>query len=319
MVAGRPAFAALLVSQRKIEMNVGVAGHRSSSAPQMLDGRVVLTQFLESTAQVITRDTTQRIERHRGNKSRTSLGELPHLVIRDSKIDVRFNPIWRKFHHALIILDRLRKHVLLRLTTQRGLEEFFRRRAGHRMQFCGPLWNIKWKSPLLPERIERPVGAGRNHQNIAPQFDQAKLLQRQRSAPKLLFDERDSPPQFPSGDPIKRDSLDRPESHQVAKTIEPLAPSCFRPNKTQPLPIAKTPRLESQDAPNFISSISVCQAAVPCVVPTFWNDYAPIVKSRVAEFPVSIHIQFTPPARVGPITISIQGAAHSERPATSPC
>src|ERR1700733_13051270 len=98
-------------------MYVGMAGHRSSSALQMLDGQVILTQFLKSATEVVTRDTIQRVERDCSNKSRAGVGELAHLVIRDSQIDGRLNLIRRQFLHALIILDFLRKHVLLRLPT----------------------------------------------------------------------------------------------------------------------------------------------------------------------------------------------------------
>jgi hypothetical protein len=70
------------------------------------------------------------------------------------------------------------------------------------MQFRGPRRNIEWKSPLLQEGIKRPLGAGGNYENIAPQFHETKLLQRQRIAAELLLDERNSAPQFPGGDSI---------------------------------------------------------------------------------------------------------------------
>ena len=53
MLVRRTMFAALLVSERKVEMHVGMRGHGSRRAPQVIYRLIELAQFFESAAQVV--------------------------------------------------------------------------------------------------------------------------------------------------------------------------------------------------------------------------------------------------------------------------
>ena len=220
-------------------MDVGVSGHGAGGAAQMVDGFVKLAQLLERAAEVVARDAVQGVERDRGLKRSACIGKLAHLIVGHSEIDVGFDPVGRELHNALVILDCLRKHFLARLAIQSVFEKLFGRGAGHGMQFRFTSGDIKRENPLLAEGIERAFGAGRNHQNFAALLDEVKFLQREGIAAELLLDQGDGAAQLSRGNAVFGEPLDGPESDEVAKAVEALAPAGLRTNQPQPLPITK--------------------------------------------------------------------------------
>lgn len=101
------AFAAFFVGERKIEMDVCMRGQGARGAAEVINGFVELAEFLESASQVVTRDAVERINLHGGEKAIARIGELTQLVVGHAQIDVRFDPVRREVHDALIIFDRL--------------------------------------------------------------------------------------------------------------------------------------------------------------------------------------------------------------------
>ena len=105
LLAGELAFAALLVREREIEMDVGVRRHRSRRAPQMVDGLVDLALLFEDTAQVVARDPVQWIELHGREKLGARASGIAHLIERHAKVDVRVDPIRREIEYAAVVVD----------------------------------------------------------------------------------------------------------------------------------------------------------------------------------------------------------------------
>ena len=149
---------------------------------------IELAQLLESAAQVVARDAVQRINLHRGEESVTCVGKLPQLIVSDAEIDVRFDPVRREFHHALVIFDGFRQRLAARFAIQRRLEKILGRGPGHRVQFRGLRRHIKRESPLPQERIERSFRSRWHHVYIAAQFHQTQFLHGPSAFAKLFFD-----------------------------------------------------------------------------------------------------------------------------------
>ncbi len=244
-------------------MDVCVGGHGAGGAAQVVNGFVKLAEFFERAAQVITRDAVKRINLHGGEEAVARVSQLAELVIRDAEIDVRFDPVRREVHHALIIFDRLRETLGTSFAIERGLKKIFGRGADHGVQFRGLRGEVKRESPLAQKGIVGAFGAGRNDMDFATEFDEAKFLDGQGSGAELRFHHSDGAANTFGGDAILGDALDGAQSYEVAETVEPLAPAGFGAYEPQTFPIAKTVWLYIQDAPNFISRISLRQSARP--------------------------------------------------------
>ena len=244
-------------------MDVCVGGHGAGGAAQMVNGFVKLAEFFERAAQVVTRDAVKRINLHGGDEAVARVSQLAELVIRDAEIDVRFDPVRREVHHALIIFDRLRETLGTSFAIERGLKKIFGRGADHGVQFRGLRGEVKRESPLAQKGIVGAFGAGRNDMDFATEFDEAKFLDGQGSGAELRFHHSDGAANTFGGDAILGDALDGAQSYEVAEAVEPLAPAGFGAYEPQTFPIAKTVWLYIQDAPNFISRISLRQSARP--------------------------------------------------------
>ncbi len=244
-------------------MDVCVGGHRAGGAAQMVNGFVKLAEFFERAAQVVTRDAVERINLHGGEKAIARVGELPQLIVGDAEIDVRFDPVRREVHHALIIFDRLRESFGARFAIERGLKEILGSGADHGVQFRGLRSEVKRESPLAQERIEGPFGARGDDVNFAAEIDEAKFLDGHGRGAKLRFHQCDGAADTFSGDAILGDALDGAQGYEVAEAVKSLAPAGFGTHQAQTFPVAKTFRLKTQDAPNFIPRISLRQSARP--------------------------------------------------------
>ena len=170
---------------------------------------------------------------------------MAKLVIGDAEIDVGFDPIRSKLHHAVIIFDRFGQSFGAVLAAERGLEEIFGRGTGHGVELGGLDGHVEREGPLLKERIERPHGARRNDVNLAAEFDQAQFLHGARACGKLRFDQLDGAADAAGRNVILRDALNATEGDQVAETIKFLAPTRLRFYEAQTLPVAETARLKS--------------------------------------------------------------------------
>lgn len=170
------ALTTLFIGERKIEMDVRMGGHGAGGAAQMVNGFVELAEFFERAAQVVTRDAVERINLHGGEKAIARVAELAQLVVGDAEIDVRFDPIRREVHHALIIFDRFGQGFGARLAIERGLKEILGSGADHGVQFRGLKRQVKWKSPLAQKRIEGTFRARGDDVNFAPEIDETKFL-----------------------------------------------------------------------------------------------------------------------------------------------
>jgi hypothetical protein len=117
--------------------------------------------------------------------------------------------------------------------------------------------------------------------NFAAEFDEAKFLEWDGRGAELFFHQGDGAANPFGRNPILGDALDRAQGNQIAETVKSLAPAGFGAYQAQAFPIAKSVRLKTQDAPHFISRISLRQSARPLarLVVLAANDYAPAVNS----------------------------------------
>ncbi len=244
-------------------MNVRMSGHGASGAAQMFHGFFEFAEFFQSATQVVTRNAVERINLHGGEEAIASVGELAQLVIRDAEIDVRFDPIGREVHHALIIFDRLGQGFGARFAIERGLEEILGSGADHGAQFRWLRGQIKRESPLAQKRIEGTLRAGRNDVDFAAKFDEAKFLDRHGRGAKLRFHQCDGAADTFGRNAILSDALDGAQGYKVAEAVKSFAPAGFGTHQAQAFPVAKTVRLKTKDAPNFIPRISLRQSARP--------------------------------------------------------
>jgi len=103
--------------------------------------------------------------------------------------------------------------------------------------------------------------------DFAAEFDEAEFLDRHGRGAELLFHQSDGAADTIGGDAILGDALDGAQSYEITEVVKSLAPARFGTHQAQPFPIAKTVRLKTQDAPNFISRISLRQSARPLARP----------------------------------------------------
>jgi hypothetical protein len=267
LFVGGFAFTAFFVGEREIEMDVGVGGHGAGGAAEMVNGFVELAEFFQGAAQVVTGDAVERVNLHGGEEAVARVAELAHLVVSDAEIDVRFDPIGREVHDALIIFDCLRESFGARFAIERGLKEIFGGGADHGVQLRGLRGEVKRESPLAQKRIEGAFRAGGHDVNFATEFDEAKFLDGQGSGAKLRFHQGDGAANTFGGNVILGDALDGAEGYEVAETVKSFAPAGFGAYQAETLPVAKTVRLKTQDAPNFISRISLRQSGRPLARP----------------------------------------------------
>jgi len=244
-------------------MDVRVGGHGAGGAAQMVHGFVEFAELFESTAEVVARDAVERIDLHGDEKAIARVGELAQLVVSDAQIDVRLDPIRCEVHNALVIFDRLGQGFGASFAIERGLEEILGSGPDHGAQFRRVRGEVKRESPLAQKRIEGTLRAGGNDVDFAAEFDEAEFLDRHGSGAKLRFHESDGASDAFGGDAILDDALDGADGHEVAEAVESFAPACFGTHQAQAFPITKTARLKTQDAPNFISRISLRQSARP--------------------------------------------------------
>jgi hypothetical protein len=116
--------------------------------------------------------------------------------------------------------------------------------------------------------------------DFAAEFDQAQFLDGHGRGAELLFHQSDGAAHTIGGYTILGDALYGAQGYEIAEAVKSLAPAGFGPHQAQAFPIAKTVRLKTQDAPNFISRISLRQSARPLALPVLAaNDYAPRVNS----------------------------------------
>ena len=77
---------------------------------------------------------------------------------------------------------------------------------------------------------------------------------------ELLLGERNCETNAASRNFTFSEALDRAERDQIAEAVEPFAPASARANELQPFPVAKTARLNSQNAPCFSARVALSQA-----------------------------------------------------------
>lgn len=81
-------------------------------------------------------------------------------------------------------------------------------------------------------------------------------------------------------------ALDGSNRNKIAEAVESLTPASPRPDKSQPFPIAKTARLNTQNAPCFSSRIALRQTGGPLRRAKIQsNDYAPNVNPYCRALP----------------------------------
>ena len=258
-------LAALFVGERQIEVDVGVRRHGSRGATQVTDRFVDLALLFENAAEVVARDSAQWIELDGGGKFGARLIDPTHLIEGNAQINVRVDPLGCEFQSLAVAFDGLRQQIRFHFAIERFAEEFLGAWAGERMNLRGRPGEFERKRPLLFQRIERAIGAGRDHENVAPLLDKSQFLQRDARARELLFDQADCPPDAPRGHPIFGQALKRAQRNEVAEAVESLAPPSPGTDQPEPFPVAKTVRLNPQNAAYFLPRISFRQAPVlPC-------------------------------------------------------
>ena len=255
--ASQAALAALFVSEREIEMHIGVRRHRARGAAKMPDGFVDSALFFEHATEVVARDAAQWVEFHCGGEFGPRFFDSAHLIKRYAEIDVRVDPFGSEFQGLPITIDGLRKKLGLHFAIERLAEKFFGRWTGQCMDFRRSCRGIERKRPLLLERIEWAVGARRNHQDFAALLEKSQLPQRCRRAAELLLEQTNGTADAEGGNSIFGQTLKGAERDKVSETVETLAPACPGTNQPQPLPVTKTARFNSQDAAYFSPRVSL--------------------------------------------------------------
>ena len=126
--------------------------------------------------------------------------------------------------------------------------------------FAGSSDGSKRKRPLLPNRIERRRRTRRDDEHFTPVLLDAMLLQWTRLSAELLLGERNCETNAASRNFTFSKPFDSTESDEIAEAVKPFTPASARANKLQPLPVAKTARLNSQNAPCFSARVALSQA-----------------------------------------------------------
>ncbi len=86
------------------------------------------------------------------------------------------------------------------------------------------------------------------------------FLQWTRLSPELLLGERNCETNAARRDFTFGESFDGAERYEIAEAVKPLTPASARSNQLQPFPVAKTARLNSQNAPCFSARVALSQA-----------------------------------------------------------
>ena len=209
-------------------MHVGMSGHGASGEAQVIYGFVEFAEFFESATEIVAGNAVERIDLHGVEERVAGVSQLAQLVIGDSQIDVRFDPIGRELDDTLVILNGLRQRVMLRLTIQRRAKKILGCGPSHGVKLGRLSRHIEREAPLLQKRIERNFLAGRDDVDFAAQIDEAKLVQRQGRRAKLLLYQSDRAFYLASGDVILNETLQRAKSHEIHEAIKTLTPACFR-------------------------------------------------------------------------------------------
>jgi len=245
-------------------MDVGMCWHRSRRAAQMFDGFVDFTYFFERAAKVVASDSVERIEFNCNAKCVTGVRDLTGLVVSDAQVDVSFDPIGRQVDYALVGLNRLGNCFRVSLIVQRYFEELFGGSAHHRAKFRRHYGWLKRKCPLPPNRIKRHWRTRRDDEDFTAVLLDAVFLQRTGLGSELLLGKRNCETNAASGNLTFGEALDSAERDQITEAIEPFAPASVRANELQPFPVAKTARLDSQNAPCFSARVALSQARRSC-------------------------------------------------------
>jgi hypothetical protein len=90
----------------------------------------------------------------------------------------------------------------------------------------------------------------------------AVFLEWTRLTAKLLLSERNCETNSASRNLTFGKVFDGPESDKIAEAVKPFTPTSARANKSQAFPVAKTARLNPQNAPCFSARITLRQAGV---------------------------------------------------------
>jgi hypothetical protein len=278
LFSGESALPALFIRQGQVEMHVRMRRHRTRRAAQMFDGFVDVAEFFERAAQIVARNPIQWIELYCCAKCGTRVRDLTGLVVSDTKVDVSLDPIRRQVHNALVDLNRLGNCFSTRLAIQRHFEKLFGSSPDHRTQFRRHFRWLERKYPLPPDGIEGHWSARRDDEDFAAALPDAMLLQRAGLSAELLLGERNCKTNAARRNFTFGKVFDGAECDEIAETVEPFAPTSARSNEPQPFPVAKTARLDSQDAPCFSARVALSQAGVsPAPAKIVSNDYAPVV------------------------------------------
>ena len=277
------ALASFFICQREIEMDVRVPRHRAGSAAKVLDRLIQVPLLLEDAAKIVTRDPAQRIELHCRGKLLTRFLGPTELIERYAKVNARIDPFRRERKDLAVAFHRLREKVRIGLAVECVLEKLLRAWAGERVDFGDPSGCFKGERPLLPQWIERPVGARRHDKNFAALFDEMQFLQGNGRGAELLLHQIDRSSDSPGRDLIVSEAFQGPERDEITETVEPFAPSRLWTNQPQPLPIAQTAQLDSQNAPNFFSSVSLRQTeTAPCTLAIIMHPLSTACAKRCA-------------------------------------
>ena len=182
------------------------------------------------------------------------------LVVSDAKVDVSFDPIGRQVDYALVGLNRLGNCFWAGLVVQRHFEKLFGGSPHHGAQLRRYYGWLKRECPLPPNRIKRHWRARRDDEDFTAVLLDAVFLQGTRLSAELLLGKRNCETNATSRNFTFSEPLDSAERDQIAEAVEPFTPASARANELQPLPVAKTARLNSQNAPCFSARVALSQA-----------------------------------------------------------
>jgi hypothetical protein len=86
------------------------------------------------------------------------------------------------------------------------------------------------------------------------------FLQWTRLSAELLLGKRNCETNAASRNFTLSEPFDSTESNEIAEAVKPFTPASARSNEPQPFPVAKTARLNSQNAPCFSARVALSQA-----------------------------------------------------------
>ena len=195
------------------------------------------------------------------------------MIERDAEIDVRLDPVGGEVQYLAVTIDSLREHAGILFAIQRNFENFFGRASGELMRLGVLLGETERKRPLAADGIERAIRAGRNDEDFAAKFDEAKFLERGVRFTELrrefLLHETEGATDATRGNAAVGEAFDGAKGDEVAKAIEVFAPAGVGRNQAQALPIAQAVRVQAQNAACFFSGEALVQASGPRVAKKF--------------------------------------------------